>query len=49
MSTLKNRRDGTAMGDQVAPDAELLNVASMFGVVANIAKNVARRLSTLCA
>lgn len=35
------------MGDEVAPDGELLNVASMLGVVANAVKNVDRRLSAL--
>lgn len=35
------------MGDDVAPNGELLNVASMLGVVANAVKNVDRRLSRL--
>jgi hypothetical protein len=35
------------MGYEIAPDAELPNVASMLGVVANAAKDLGRRLSTL--
>lgn len=33
------------MGDEVAPDGELLNVASMVGVVANAVKNIDQRLT----
>lgn len=34
-----------AMGDEVAPNGELLNVASMVGVVANAVKNLDQRLT----